>query len=257
MNVDVDIFGPHLDEHRDRGITPARDQRVVGLGDRPLEHPVAHRAPVDESENHPRRRIGILAHPGDPEDARAGALGVEMQHPGRDLRSIELAHPLQHRGRARQVVDDAPLGDQFEGDAPMGDREARDNLGRRALLGGDGLEELKPRRGVEKKLADFDSGAGSRGAFAPDPNLAAVRGDLDSGKVGGTPRDHPHPRDARDRGQRLAAKAHRADRREVARVANLGGRMAAERQDRVLAAHPAAVVADRDKRRRRRARSRR
>ena len=82
----------------------------------------------------------------------------------------------------------------------MGDREARDNLGRRALLGGDGLEELKPRRGVEKKLADFDSGAGSRGAFAPDPDLATVRGNLDSGKVVGTPRDHPHPRDARDRG---------------------------------------------------------
>ena len=53
-------------------------------------------------------------------------------------------------------------------------------------------------------------------------------------------------RHARDRGERLAAKAERANRGQVGGATNLRSRVTTERKDRVGARHAAAVVGDRD-----------
>jgi len=54
-------------------------------------------------------------------------------------------------------------------------------------------------------------------------------------------------RDRGDAGQRLAAKAQRADLRQLARVAQLAGRVAHDRQQQVVGMDALAVVTHRDK----------
>ena len=124
----------------------------------------------------------------------------------------------------------------------MGQGEPLDRVGRGALFGRHGFEELEPRRRIEKQVAHFDPGAGRHRTLRNPLDLAADRDNLDTVVVDRSPRPQHHSRDARDRRERLATKAQRVNRSQIRRVANLGGGVAAQRQNGVLPAHSAAVI---------------
>ena len=130
----------------------------------------------------------------------------------------------------------------------IGERDALDRLGDRALLGRERFQELEARGSVEEQLADLDAGAGRHRACARVLDVAGFGCELDAVFVGGAPGLHPQVRYAGDRGERLAAKAERANRSQVGGAANLRRRVTAEREDRVGARHAGAVVGDCDQR---------
>ena len=124
MHVDVDLFGPHVDEQQRRRMTSARDQRLVGLLDCANQHPVAHRAAVDEREDHPAGGERFLARRGQTLRANSGTIEIERKHFGCDLRTEHLPESFEHRVGARQIEDDAAVGGQTERDMMIGERDA-------------------------------------------------------------------------------------------------------------------------------------
>ena len=73
---------------------------------------------------------------------------------------------------------------------------------------------------------------------------AAVHANFGARDIAPQPRPHHEMRDRRDAGQRLAAKSQRVDGGEIVGPLNLAGRVALERQPRIVRAHPLAVVFD-------------
>ena len=80
-----------------------------------------------------------------------------------------------------------------------------------------------------------------------DDDGAAVDANLGAGGQPLGARAQREVRDRGDAGQRLAAKAERADRRQVVGAGDLAGGVALDRQPRVLSLHPLAIVLDADR----------
>src|SRR5580704_15023541 len=166
MNVDVDLFGPHVDEEQRRRMTSARNKRLVGLLDGANQHSIAHRAAVDECENHPAGGERFLARRGQTLRANSGTIEIERKHFGCDLRTEHLPESLEHRVGTRQIEDDSPVSGQTERDVVIGERDALERFCYSALLGRERLQELESRGSVEEKFADLYSRAGRHRAGA-------------------------------------------------------------------------------------------
>ena len=221
MHVHVNIFVAHFDEQQRRRMATARDQRLVGLLDCANQHSIAHRAAVDEREDHPAGGERLMAGCRKSLRANPGAIEVERKHPGRDFGTEHLAKSLERRVGARQIEDRAAVGGQAKRDVMVGERDPLKGVGDGALLGRQRLQELEPRRSVEEQLADLDSGSRRHRTRPGILDIAGVDCDLDAVLVGGAPRLHPKMRDAGDRGERLAAKPERANRAQVGGASNL------------------------------------
>jgi len=105
-------------------------------------------------------------------------------------------------------------------------------------------QELPSRGQIEKELSDLDHGA-RRGAGRLDlDNLPAADHHLRAlGRIAvPLPRREREPAHARNARQRLPAKPHRRNRRQVLRLPDLARRVALQTQQRVVAAHPHTVV---------------
>ena len=124
MDVDVNVFGAHVDEQQRRRMASARDQRLVGLFDCANQHPVAHRAAVDEGEDHSAGGEGFLAGCGQALRAKAGTGEVEREHLRGDLRAEELAESFERRVGAGQIEECAAVGGQAERHVVIGERDA-------------------------------------------------------------------------------------------------------------------------------------
>src|SRR5262249_42130634 len=108
-------------------------------------------------------------------------------------------------------------------------------------------EEALPRRRVEEEARHRDRGAAAARdrrrrfetpRYRPEPRAGAIVGRCLELEL----------RDARDRGERLAAEAEAPDADEVGGVADLGGGVPLEREARVVGLHAAAVIGDTDAR---------
>jgi len=124
MDVDVNVFGAHVDEQQRRRMAPARDQRLVSLFDCANQHPVANGAAVDEGEDHSAGREGFLAGGGQALRAKAATGEVEGEHLRGDLRTEELAESFERRVGARQIEKCAAVGGKTERDVMIGERDA-------------------------------------------------------------------------------------------------------------------------------------
>ncbi len=160
-----------------------------------------------------------------------------------------LAESFEHRVGARQIEDRATVGGEAKRDMMIGERDALERFGNRALLGRQRLQKLEPRGRVEEQLAHFDSRPRRHRAGAGVLDIAGFGRDFDAMLVGSAAGLHPQMRHAGNRGERFAAKSERTNRGQVGGAANLRGSMAAQRQDSVGARHAAAVVGDRYQRR--------
>ena len=106
-------------------------------------------------------------------------------------------------------------------------------------LGGVGLQELAARGRGEEQLAHFHARAARAGGGL---EFAAAGVQPVRVRVGCGARGDGHVGHRRDRGQRLATKAHGGDRLQVMQAADLAGGVALERHGQLLHRNAAAVV---------------
>jgi hypothetical protein len=106
-----------------------------------------------------------------------------------------------------------------------------------AVLGALGFEELEPRRHAREEIAHLDAGSGVAGGGLELLFLAAVDADGECLVRPVCARQEGEPGNRADGGKRLAAKAQRADRKEVL-LGELGGSVPLDREDQVLRRHP-------------------
>jgi len=129
------------------------------------------------------------------------------------------------------------------GDAARG---ARARPSRR--LGRLALQELLARRQIEQQIGHLDGGADRRPDLGDADEPTGLELDPGRGKRGVLARRQRHPGHARDRRQRLAAEAHAREAPQIVDLAQLGRRVALEREDRIARRHAAPVVGDPDER---------
>jgi hypothetical protein len=131
---------------------------------------------------------------------------------------------------------------ELERDLRIRQGQPQHRLGDVAELGPRALEELSPRRRIEKQIPHFDDGSDVPRRRLRVAHRAAAVVDLIRRVRPRHPRDHPRHRDRADRRQRLAAKPHRRDPKQVVILADLAGRVLGERQPQILRRDPAPII---------------
>ena len=170
---------------------------------------------------------------------------------------MQLAQPFLECGEAVgvgtprhrwQLPGESAVADKTESHLGPGQGDQSEVMLDVGALGLLGAEEFAAGRQVEENLAHLDGGAGWRGGGLHFDDLAAVhhhlRG-LSRGVFALAGGDHEAAYTG-DAGQCLAAEAHGGDGGEVFRAGDLGGGVAFEAEQGVVAAHAPAVVGDAD-----------
>jgi len=152
-----------------------------------------------------------------------------------------------------QVAADAAVVLQREGGRRLGERDAAEHLVAVPELGRLGAQEFAPRRRIEIEIGHRDGGArrargglhfADLGAFGLDRPGVTRSGVAHFGACRLEAGRDRQPRHRGDRGQRLAAKAHRGDAFQVLQAADLARGVAREGERQILAGHALAVVLD-------------
>jgi len=186
-----------------------------------------------------------------------GRVARQLQRSGPRVERLELAESraaenLQdpraavHGGRSVHRLP--AVGAERERHRGIRQGRLRDDHGDGAGFGLDRCEELSPgRRRLEEALDEHVRPAGPRGDL-PGGLAAVVASNAHRGRVGARAirGGQGQLRDRGDRGQRLPSESVRRDAREIVVGRDLRGRMALERQPRVLRSHARAVVANED-----------
>src|SRR5262245_3712857 len=247
MYVDVDFVWRQFDEQHRRRIDARRDHRAVGLGQSFADDPVPHVAAVDEEilavsvRPRGRRRRDEAARP------HLARFCQDFDQVADEFAAEDLISALAQIGGWRRLQALAIVVRQRERQPRVGQSVMRHQVGDVITFGGLGFQKFAPRRDVEEEVADFEFGAARKGYVAHVEQPPAADLDLGPGHLALPLRAQTNLRDRGDRSQRLAAKAERHDRLEVLGGFDLAGRVALERQYRVVARHALAIVADADR----------
>ena len=245
--MDVDVDDARLDGQPQRiSRLPLVMQHVaIRLAQCMCKHTVAYEAAVDEQ---------ILR--------VAGAGGIRRtHHPSRERKSRAVLVDIRRLCRefvSEQRVDARPstLREQAvahtrvvlhrKSGVRMRKRDPPEGFFAMSELGRVGAQEFSPGRGVEVELLHRHRGAAGKRRGLRRAHLTSVDLDAPRVRLGARPRRQRKPRHRRDAGQRLAAKAERADRLEIACACNFGCRVTRDREQQVLAIDPQPVVGDAD-----------
>ena len=240
MDVHVDLVGGHVEEQRHYRVPVARQHLGIGATHRAVEQPVLHGAPVDEQilvigdtaveggdARHPAQHVILTL------EIDADAVGGEVAV-GQRRNAFGPRHPLLHAQYAAPVMLDreAEIGPRHR--QPLHHVEAG------GIFRPGRSQELAPRGHLLEQPFDPNPGTGRKRSrplgcqraivHRARPALGAAHSTLDR-----------QPRDARDRGQRLAAKTQRRDRLDRV-VGQFRGRVALQRQRHFGAIHAASVI---------------
>ncbi len=175
-------------------------------------------------------------------DADAGRLAEQLDQIG--PLAQHLVDPVAQRRRRRTLHDAAPGRDQRHADVEVAERDLRHEARDLRRLRGIRLEELAARRQVVEQVADLDARPLGSGDFARRGRRSAIDPDLRAGQAAPGPGPQHEAGHRGDRGQRLAAKAERADGGEIVGRGDLRGGVALQRKHGVVRRHADAVVLD-------------
>ena len=249
MHVDVDLARIERDEQRQQRMPVARQIIGISAAHRADQKLVAHRPAVDEQILAERIGARQRRQRGKAVDDDALAFGRDLDRVGAEIGAEHVAEPRQPPGRAGQRRGKghrrALLAGQREGDIGPAHGEPAHHFAHGFGLGAVELEEFQPRRRGVEQIAHLDAGA-----FAERRGLdrgfgAGIDLDRPGMRLAGVPRRDRQPRHRADRGQRLAAKAQRADRNQIV-VGKLRRGVALDREREIGARHALAVVGDAD-----------
>jgi hypothetical protein len=270
MDVDVDLVRGHLEEDEDNGKRCGRDDVAIGFADRVQDEAVADEALVDEDVDGvaiellqfglgdeaahaqrsgigrgvvfialPRRRLGQSG-------AVEGSLGCHGDELVEGVAAEDLVDALGGLRDRRRDEQGVGRGVQLEMLLGMGERVMCNQCCYMRELGGFGLEEFAAGRSVEEEIADRDGGSGGKAGVFDAIDFSAD--DFDAGPAvfacgAGFELDAGDGGDGR---KRFAAEAEGGDGEQVVAGADLGGSVALEGQQGVVADHADAVVGDAD-----------
>ena len=184
------------------------------------------------------------------------AAGVDVQQA--DAFAVQRRHALAHGGHFgagstvqfawRQFPHLALVAGEHEAHRRVGQRGQRHEMLDVAALRPRRAEELAPSRQVIKQRAHLDGRARRVPGRLHRADLAGVNIDARplAGLVSVGQRGQRHAADAGNAGDRLPAKAHRADRGQVLRLLNLAGGVPLKAEQRVVSVHPDPVVGHAD-----------
>ncbi len=227
-------------------MAPGGQDTRVGAEHRVGRGAIAEVATVDEEVERATGRLGVVGGgdhavdphlPAGPVDRHEVASRVAPQRLGGALPE-RLPGPRREQHPASRAEREADVG--------PGQGEAGHGLADMAGLGGRRAHELAAGGGVEEEVAHLDGGAarpGHRGGLERGPTLDHHAGTL---PVLARRRVEPQPRDRGDGRHRLATEAHGGDAGQSLGVAELGGGVALEGQQGVVAVHAGTVVGDPD-----------
>ena len=270
VDVDVDLLRGHLEEEQDDREGCWRDDVAIGFGEGVEDETVADEAAVDEDVDGVAvelLQLGLGDEAAEANEAGFGLFVVGGTLPGgwlgdTGVGEVELGGNGDEalKGFAAEYLEEALAGVedrrcdeeslrgrvQLEVFLRVREGVVRDERGDVAELGGLATEEFAAGGGVEEEVADGDGGAGRQAGIFDAEDIAA--GDLEAGAdfvVGGAGVERKAG-DGGDGGQGFSAEAERGDGEEVVGGAELGGSVALEGEERVVAAHTVAVVYDAD-----------
>ena len=245
MDVDIDRVGRNVEKQRHHGMPVARHHLGIRPANRADQQPILHRPPVDEQILMVRHAAVEGRQPGDP--AQPDPLADEIDpHPIVDQPAIgQRRDAVGERLAAGHAERAPPVMLDREADIGPRHREPLDHVEARGEFAARRAQELAPRGYALEEALDphARSGRNRRRSFRYDhaivdhPRPALVRAHAALKR---------HPRDARDRGQRLAAKTERADVFDSL-VGKLRSGVPLERERHVFGRHAAAVVGYLDK----------
>ena len=240
MDVDVDLLGRNVDEQGQHRVAVAREQVLIGAAHRADQQPILHRAAVDEQilvigdAAVEGRQAGDAAEPciaphiidG---DAVRGEIAIgEGGDPG---------GPVLARRDAQHAP---PVMVEAEGDVRARHGEALHDIEAGGIFAADRTEELAACRHLREQIRDAHPRA-RRQRGGPLPRQPAIVDGPRPAILPARAAFDRHMGDARDRWQRLAAKAQGGDLVDLVAV-QLGGGMAFERERDFVRGHAAAVV---------------
>ena len=176
--------------------------------------------------------------------ARRVRLRFDPDQPVGQVGAEEQLEPLEHLVGRRELVDHPLVVSQDGGQTRTSQRDSRELLADMAELGRDRTQKLSPHGRVEKQIPHFDHGSAGHSARLNGRHRAAVDGNLGAVLAIGLAALDFEPADRRDRRQRLAAKAHRADAKQIVGPANFARGMARDGQRQVVGVNSLAVVRD-------------
>ncbi|OPZ60849.1 MAG: hypothetical protein BWY87_00214 [Deltaproteobacteria bacterium ADurb.Bin510] len=237
MHVDVNLVRVDLDIEQCHRKLAAGKLAAVALDHGRNQQVVAHGPAVD---------IAIDAAAAGPADDRAGQPAVDPEAGRRLVEGGKLAaqgcahdglDAFAGAGFAGDVEELAAAGFEHEAHVLAGQRIAADDFHDGALLGGGGLHELKPGRGIEEELAHLDRGADRQALNSFAQDLAAFDLELVAAGLRGRATRDAQAADRGDAGQGLATEPQGVDGAEVCETGELAGGVAQHRESEVGSRH--------------------
>jgi hypothetical protein len=181
----------------------ARQHVRIGRAQRAQEHPVAHRAAVDEEILRHRRAARIGGQRSKPRQAQPLARGVDPQRILGELAPHDPGEPLREGIKeiallglgAEHGAPLAPLRDIAQRDrhARRGHGKALDGVGNGLRLGPLAAQELEPRGRGKEEIAQRDRGAGAARGGLHRAQLPTCHGDFRRLMALGARRDREPP----------------------------------------------------------------
>ena len=252
MHVDVDEDRIAVEEQRQGGVAVARQEIGISATHGTDQQLVAHRTAVDEQELHLRIGAVVGGNTGVTEQLKAFALHSDRYRIGGEVTPHDARQALEltfkeevFRGKIKHLPT---VEGQRERYVRPRHGEPLDDIERGKVFGACRFEEFESSgRGI-KQLAHLDARArlpvGQKSGGLRSLNSAGI--DLDAMRLAGLgTADDGKVRHGADRGQRLSAKAHGDDMREIVAGQFRGG-MAFDRQNEIGRLHPLAVVFHQD-----------
>jgi hypothetical protein len=241
MYVDVHAAWIDLEEQQPGGLALAVQLVAVSLAHRVREHAVAHVAAVDEQVLRVGARPRGLWRAGDAVQAQAARLRLDREARLEKFATEQRSRPLTERLHA-QVRRDAAVVLQGEGDVRARERDAPEGFLAVAELGLLGAQEFLARRRIEIEVFDQHRRPGRARRGGRRACVAAFG--ADAGCVPGffLPAGDREARHGRDRGERLAAKAHAGHALQVFQRLDLARGVARERERQLVPVEARAVV---------------
>ena len=242
--VDIHVHGraAELDIQHARGEAPHEQRVAVGLLERGLQ-----RGGFDPPAVAEEILLRAAAAPGGGRGEEAvhahavGLTGAGQQAHGEVApeQAVDAAVELVVAGGEEDLL---PVADAAHGHVRPAERAPQRGGGAGRALRAVGLQEFAPGGRVEKQVAHDHRRALGAAGLVHVLNVARVERHVRAGRGAALPRRERDVRHGADRGQRLAAKAHRADGLEPLLVVQLARRVAQKRDACVLGRHAAAVV---------------
>ena len=246
MNIDIHIFGRHVDEKDRRCITPRIGQRSITVFQAPVDCRCFDRTAVDKC---PLFVTGVACEAGcgdETGDVHIIFLMIHRPHIFGKLFPEKFTDACRRSRRTGRVESQTAIQPQFKTDLPAGQGHGDDHFLDVVGLGRRGTEEFPPCRSIVKEITHQHGRADCSRRRSRAEKLAALDFDADTfDSIGGTG-GHGETADRSDRRQSLSAETKCCDMVDLLFGEKFACAVRFQTEQGIIGIHAAAVIADAD-----------